>query len=349
MRYHSTWSPNLPNTSTSPEGIGPLMYWTTPTRIPWWSARTTMPKAAVLLPFPAPVNTMTSPFARVAWARRRSKTSLTRCMRRRYSSGVLTVPPPPRRGPRLCTSRAGRGGARPRPRRGAGGDRGRDVPQGRDDGPLGRPRGPLHREGGGGSRAARPAEVRYDAGERPGRHVDHHRRLRRRLARSVAREDEDRGGEAPVGQGHARVGRSPQGGRHTGDDLEGDPRLREGQGLLSPAPEEERIPALEADDAAAPPRLVDHADDHLLVADGGAAALPAHVHADAGPLRPPQDGGVHEPVVVDHVRALDPLLAAHRHQVRPARTRPDEHHARFPHGATPRAAGGPGGLPALPA
>ena len=61
MARNSTWSGKASNTAFSPECMAPLMNWTTATRLPWPIMRQTMPRAAVVLPLPLPVWTMTSP------------------------------------------------------------------------------------------------------------------------------------------------------------------------------------------------------------------------------------------------------------------------------------------------
>ena len=58
-----TRSGNFSSTVRSPVAQAPLTNCTTPTFMPWPMARNTMPKAAVDLPLPLPVWTMSSPLS----------------------------------------------------------------------------------------------------------------------------------------------------------------------------------------------------------------------------------------------------------------------------------------------
>ena len=65
MAFIVTCSGNFSSTTRSPVCHAPLTNCTTPTRKPWPSARNTMPKAAVDLPLPLPVWTISRPFSMV--------------------------------------------------------------------------------------------------------------------------------------------------------------------------------------------------------------------------------------------------------------------------------------------
>ena len=60
---HSTWSPNFSTAVRSPDCQAPLPNCTTPQRKPRPSARSISPKAAVDLPLPLPVWTISRPFS----------------------------------------------------------------------------------------------------------------------------------------------------------------------------------------------------------------------------------------------------------------------------------------------
>ena len=53
--------------------------------------------------------------------------------------------------------------------------------------------------------------------------------------------------EIAVGKGNARIGGYRYGGGNTGNDFEGNPFAHEHLGFLAPAPENKRVPALQAD------------------------------------------------------------------------------------------------------
>ena len=71
----------LPRKASSPVSVRLLMNCTTPTFMPWPSARATMPNAEVLLPLPLPVMTSSSPRSSVAAAIAASTTAFLRAMR----------------------------------------------------------------------------------------------------------------------------------------------------------------------------------------------------------------------------------------------------------------------------
>src|SRR5690348_10008732 len=70
--------------SSSPVEPRPLMNCTTPTRIPWPSARASIPKAEELFPLPLPVNTRRTPRSEAAAAIRASTTAFRRRIRSRW-------------------------------------------------------------------------------------------------------------------------------------------------------------------------------------------------------------------------------------------------------------------------
>ncbi len=69
-------SGNFSSTQRSPVSHLPLMNWMTPTFMPWPMQRITMPKAAVDLPLPLPVWTISRPFSMVLAAIILSRASL---------------------------------------------------------------------------------------------------------------------------------------------------------------------------------------------------------------------------------------------------------------------------------
>src|SRR4051812_12427601 len=74
----------------------------------------------------------------------------------------------------------------------------------------------------------------------------------------MARDERDGGGVVAVRERDPRVGRSGDTGGDSRHDLELDSGLRERLGLPSAAPEDERVTALQTDDAAPAARALDH-------------------------------------------------------------------------------------------
>src|SRR5208337_2133418 len=66
-----------------------------------------------------------------------------------------------------------------------------------------------------------------------------------------------RGGDIPVGQGDARIGRRADTGRHPGHNFKGNPGIGQGLALLAAATEDERVAPLEPGNDLAGQRLLD--------------------------------------------------------------------------------------------
>jgi len=97
---NSTWSGKASNTTFSPVCSAPFTNWMTATFWPWPMARQTMPRAAVVLPLPAPVLTISRPFsicrsaiilARAVWTL--AILALWRALRSASSTGSLIGSP----------------------------------------------------------------------------------------------------------------------------------------------------------------------------------------------------------------------------------------------------------------
>ncbi len=114
--------------------------------------------------------------------------------------------------------------------------------------------------------------------------------------------------------------------RDAGDDAEGNARLCEGQSLLAATPEDERIAALEAQDA-----LPLASKCHQALADVAlkrrrlAAALSCVFEADAL-ARQGKNSGVDEGVIDDDIRRREPIEGMNRQEPRVARPGAHEPH-----------------------
>ena len=146
-----------------------------------------------------------------------------------------------------------------------------------------------------------------------------------RLGRVLVAGDQDRRrGQAPVGEGNAGVGRRAGGGRHPGDDLEGHPRLGQGQGLLAAAAEDVGIAALQAHHPAPGAGLGHEPLVQRLLAPGAAPAPVPGV--DPLALRPGvlQEPAVDEVVVEHDVGLLEEAGALQGQQTRVSGTGADD-------------------------
>ena len=130
----------------------------------------------------------------------------------------------------------------------------------------------------------------------------------------VSGDEGDGGRLVPVGHRDPGVRRRRHPGRDAGDHLERDPGGGERLCLLTAAPEDERIAALQADDGATGPRAIDHQPLDLLLRHLGRARLLAHVH-ELGVRASPRHCRLRDQAVVEHgVGAGDELRRPQRHQ-----------------------------------
>ena len=112
--------------------------------------------------------------------------------------------------------------------------------------------------------------------------------------------------------------------RYPWHDLELDRGVAEYLGLLAPAPEDERVTTLEADDAAPGTRPGDDQPSDLVLPDRARPGLLADVdQLRVGAGRGERARG-NQAVMDDHVGGCDQLQRAHRHQARVAGTRADQ-------------------------
>ena len=131
-----------------------------------------------------------------------------------------------------------------------------------------------------------------------------------------------RAGHAPLGDRDPGVGGRGDAGGHARDHLEGQPRGAQRLRLLAAAPEDERVAALEADDAATGADVVDQQAQGLLLGDLLAAADLAHVDELGVRRRVGQRLGRRELVEEDDVGLAQDLDRPQRQQPRVARARP---------------------------
>ncbi len=171
----------------------------------------------------------------------------------------------------------------------AGGESG-ERPQRPEDPPVSLGRRRLHDRGRRRCRETARLEPPRDGREVLHAHVDAEGRVelgvvlpadgRVRLRRVLVPGEEDHGGAVQaVGEGNPRVRRGGERRGDPGDDLESDAGGGERRRLLAPAPEHERVAALEPDDRLPGKR---QADEHLVDLVLGPADLPAllpHEHA----------------------------------------------------------------------
>jgi hypothetical protein len=123
----------------------------------------------------------------------------------------------------------------------------------------------------------------------------------------VAGNERDRGGGIAVRDRDARVRRSGNAGRHTRHHLERHARSGERLGLLTAAPEHERVATLQAHHALAGSGKLDQQPVRLLLGDRSRAGLLADIAQLRLRPRPLERAGRDQPVVEDRVRARDQL------------------------------------------
>ena len=140
---------------------------------------------------------------------------------------------------------------------------------------------------------------------------------------AVSGHDGEGRGQAPVGDGHARIGRNGDGRRDARHHLKGHPGRLQGEDLLAAATEHERVAAFEPDDLPPGPAVP---DQHRV--DGVLIHRPAGRLPDVDALRPGrrqfQEAGVRQPVVHDDVGAAQQLGAPDGQQARVAGPGPDQ-------------------------
>ena len=256
----------------------------------------------------------------------------------RLGAPAPLVPPPPAASARNQSSLPRRrttsptmtrvGGSTPAPSTLIG-----ERPEGAFDDPLALRRALL--DEGGGDRRAEPVlgEPRADLAKADQPHVDDHRLARPRHRRPVeggapvleVPGDEGAGvGVVAVGEGDARVRRAARRRGHPGHDLERDPLVGEGRDLLPAPPEDERVPALQAEH---PPPLARETDEEPVdvgLADRVLVAPLPRVDPFRVAPREGEHAGRHEAVVHHHVRLLHEAHRAERQEVRVAGAGPDE-------------------------
>ena len=159
-------------------------------------------------------------------------------------------------------------------------------------------------------------QLRTDLGQRAQAHEDDGG-LAAFLGRAAA-EDADARRDASVRE--RDTGRSGHGGerRHAGDDLEGDARFGEREGLLAAAAVHERVAALEAHDGETCAAELDEQPVHVVLRQ----ACTADDECGVGRLR--DELRRDEPVVDERVAVAHELQAARRDQARIAGAGADE-------------------------
>ena len=176
-------------------------------------------------------------------------------------------------------------------------------------------------------------EPRADLAKAHQPHVDDDRLARPRHRRpvegrapvlEVSGDERARVGVVAVGEGDPGIRRAPRRRGHPGNDLERDPFVGEGRDLLPAPPEDERVPALQAQH---PPPLAGEADEEAVDVGLPHRVLVAPLPR-VDPLRVPADErehpGRHEAVVHHHVGLLHQAHRAERQEVRVAGAGPDE-------------------------
>ncbi len=151
--------------------------------------------------------------------------------------------------------------------------------------------------------------------------VEHRLRLGRVL---VPGHESDRGGVVAVGDGDSGVGRRGDPGSHPGHDLEIDACASERLRLLAAATEDERVAALEPDDASPLSRVVDHQLLDLVLLHRVGSRRLADVDELGVGTRSIERSGGNQAIVQDHVSARDQLERTAGHQSRIARAGADE-------------------------
>ena len=129
---------------------------------------------------------------------------------------------------------------------------------------------------------------------------------------------------APMRHRYPGAGQGGESRGHAGHHLERDTVGQKRLDLLAAAPEQERVPALEADDPPARKRAVHQERLDLPLGHRMASPLLADIQP-LGPLgKEGEEPGAHQPVEHHHLRPLQDLPAPQRQQPRIARPGPDE-------------------------